>query len=145
MTTTQRVQRAVRPVTYQSPDVVARALGPKLGIGADSAHQILVGPLNTKAAAVIDAHIEYGALDRLTRWLSPLHAAENRVPVPALTSALVASAMVKDGTEDGALVILAAELHDLTVARATLRAIYAEITAKQQLARAICAAHGLTA
>lgn len=95
------VQGALPLGQYQHPDSVARALGPRLGISANHAHQIIVtGNLADRVAHVIEAHKAAGAYDRLERWLAPITAALDAIPTRTADAALVQDAADADAQED---------------------------------------------
>ncbi len=85
---------------YQDRDPVARALAQELGLLVSSAHQVLVGQLARRTAAVIRAHLRAQATDRLLRWMEPIRAALAELEPEPLSAALIQEAQARDVEED---------------------------------------------
>jgi len=86
--------------TYLRRDPVAAALGRRLGLKPESAHQVLVGQLNYRTAEVILAHNDVHATERRDRWLTPITAAQAGVAEEPLTRGLIIRAQEADALED---------------------------------------------
>jgi hypothetical protein len=141
----RNVQRAAHDTAYRAPDPVAIALSRRLGITIGNAHQVIVGGLAHRCAAVVAAHIEIHAHDRLARWLQPIWDAEAAVQAPALTSDLMLTTVKMDAADDVARAeYLAHPSQERQDAADDIARVHYLAHPSQESARALARAYGRT-
>jgi hypothetical protein len=118
MTTATTLPARVARRDSEAGDPVAARLSTLLGIRIGTAEQLLRGrdALQVRTAAAIQAFIDAGALDRLSKFYAPIEAAYRRLLHPAHTKALELQAAVADGDEE-----IAEKAYDLDPSEATAR------------------------
>jgi hypothetical protein len=94
------VARTAPGARYVPEDRVAVALAQRLGICAAAAHQVLVGGHVHRTAAIVLAHLDVQAHDRLFHWFKPVDDAFDALTPPALTSDLMEATEKVDAADD---------------------------------------------
>ena len=101
---TPTVPRATPRRKYGREPRVTHYLAPRLGLSPGTVGQLMRGAhrVDLRYAAIADALLVLGDLDRLDRWLAPVRQVLDRVPVEPWSADLVKRTQLMDVAEDAA-------------------------------------------